>query len=410
MAVRNLIAATGSPHKVREMQALLPPDWKLFSLKDIGFTEEIVEDGASLEENALIKARTINQWLGVDVFAEDTGLEVKALNWEPGVHTARYAGPDRKDTDNMALLLSRLEGEKDRSARFRTVIALIKNGQEFLFEGIVEGRIGMRPEGDQGFGYDPVFIPEGHDESFANLGDEIKNQISHRARAMTALKNFLENGQDDHHSDSTHEEYDQLASAYSDALRDELNHKHLDRILLEKFALENQDKGLMLDMGCGPGHTTYFLSNHGANNVAGMDISEGMVKQAELHFPGIRFFTGDMLNLPFEDESVGSAIAFYAIVHFNYSQVLNALLECNRVLKPGGEFLFSFHVGDEVRHVNQLFGTEVELDFHFFETEKIRGLVKAAGFQCIDEIVRQPYAQGEVATQRAYFWIRKPVN
>ena len=186
-----LIFATHSDHKVKEIMAMLPQQFTVKSLKDIAWMEEIIEDGKTLEDNALIKVRTIHQHLGKNCFAEDTGLEVDALGGEPGVHTARYAGEHRDTEDNIVLLLNKLENKTDRRAQFRTVMSLILDQKEFLFEGIVRGHIAEKKSGESGFGYDPIFIPEGYDQSFAQLGSEIKNRISHRAQALQKMLAFL---------------------------------------------------------------------------------------------------------------------------------------------------------------------------------------------------------------------------
>ena len=191
MSQQFLIAATNSIHKVKEISAMLPPVFMLQSLKDVGYMTDIIEDGETLEENALIKARTLHQFLSKNVFAEDTGLEVTALGGAPGVHTARYAGDQRRDEDNIQLLLNNLKGCENRTARFRTIIALIFNDKEYLFEGFVEGEIAQSNRGEGGFGYDPVFIPKGHTQTFAELDETIKNTISHRAVAVGKLVKFL---------------------------------------------------------------------------------------------------------------------------------------------------------------------------------------------------------------------------
>ena len=163
------------------------------ALNDIGCHEEIPEDHDTLQENALQKAKYIADHYEVDCFADDTGLEVEALNGEPGVHSARYAeGTDHDSEANMDKLLRKLGNNNNRRARFRTVIALIiRNQEEKLFEGIVEGHIAYEKKGTEGFGYDPIFVPDGYDESFAQLGLDIKNGISHRARAVAKLAKYL---------------------------------------------------------------------------------------------------------------------------------------------------------------------------------------------------------------------------
>lgn len=190
-----LVFATNNAHKLEEVAAMLGERIELLSLRDIGCHADIPETGKTLEENALIKARYVNEHFGTDCFADDTGLEVEALGGEPGVYSARYAGGEGHDAvANMKKLLTRLQGVDNRRARFRTVIALIRNGQTYEFEGIVNGTIITEPHGDGGFGYDPVFVPDGYSQTFAELGD-VKNHISHRARAVQKLVDFLKNGQ-----------------------------------------------------------------------------------------------------------------------------------------------------------------------------------------------------------------------
>jgi len=181
--MHTLVFATNNAHKAREVGQILGPNFEVKTLKDIGCVEEIEETAPTLEGNALLKARYVKEKYGYDCFSEDTGLEVTALGGAPGVHTARYAGESRDADDNMNFLLQNLAEKADRSAQFRTVIALIKDGQETLLEGICKGHIAQQKQGDKGFGYDPVFIPEGYEQSFAELGDEVKNRISHRALA-----------------------------------------------------------------------------------------------------------------------------------------------------------------------------------------------------------------------------------
>jgi len=186
-----LVFATNNPHKAREVEQILGGNFSVKTLLDIGCLEEIEETEPTLEGNALLKARYVKEKYGYDCFSEDTGLEVEALGGAPGVHTARYAGEEKNPDANIALLLKNLEGKENRRARFRTVIALIFNGKETLLEGVCEGRIALQKSGGGGWGYDPVFIPEGYERTFAELGEEVKNQISHRARATALLKNVL---------------------------------------------------------------------------------------------------------------------------------------------------------------------------------------------------------------------------
>ena len=187
-----IVFATNNKHKLEEIEDILGKDFEIVSLAEIGCHEDIPETGLTLEENARQKSTYIVEHYNHDCFADDTGLEVDALKGEPGVHSARYAeGTDHDSEANMRKLLSKMLNVKDRTARFRTVISLIINGVEHQFEGRVEGRIATEKHGKEGFGYDPIFIPEGYDKSFAELGEEVKNQISHRARAVKKLAEYL---------------------------------------------------------------------------------------------------------------------------------------------------------------------------------------------------------------------------
>lgn len=187
-----IVFATNNAHKLAEIRAILGRDIEILSLADIGCHDVIPETADTLEGNALIKARWVKERYGFDCFADDTGLEVAALGGRPGVHTARYAFPDRHDpVANTRKLLAELDGKDDRSARFRTVIALVQGSDETLFEGIVDGRIAPEERGTEGFGYDPVFEPEGLGLTFAELGVETKNSMSHRARAVKRLAEYL---------------------------------------------------------------------------------------------------------------------------------------------------------------------------------------------------------------------------
>ena len=186
----NLIFATNNAHKLDEVRSILGSRFTIKSLKDIGCDADIPETADTLEGNALMKARFLYEKYGVDCFADDTGLEVTALGGAPGVHTARYAGNHDSEA-NMNKLLNELEKKSDRSAQFRTVNALIIEGKEFLFEGIVKGSIAKEKAGDGGFGYDPIFIPEGFSQTFSQMGNDSKNHISHRALAVEKLYNYL---------------------------------------------------------------------------------------------------------------------------------------------------------------------------------------------------------------------------
>ena len=189
---QQLVIATNNAHKLSEIQAVVGDKFDILSLKELGCFDDIPETAETLEGNALQKARYIYERYHCDVFADDTGLEVKALDGRPGVHTARYAYPDRNDTEaNVAKILRELEGNNNRRAQFRTAIALILHGEEHLFEGKVEGYITTECRGTDGFGYDPVFSPEDTGKTFAELGVEVKNRLSHRARAVQQLCDFL---------------------------------------------------------------------------------------------------------------------------------------------------------------------------------------------------------------------------
>ncbi len=186
-----LVFATNNKHKLEEVRAILGNTIEVLSLNDIDCHDDIPETADTLEGNALIKARYIYEKFGVDCFADDTGLEVEALNGAPGVYSARYAGEECNPEANMHKLLHNLTGKNNRNAQFRTVIALIIKGEEKLFNGIVKGTISNEKMGDAGFGYDPIFIPEGFTESFAQMTSDMKNSISHRYRASEELSNYL---------------------------------------------------------------------------------------------------------------------------------------------------------------------------------------------------------------------------
>ena len=193
MMKRKLVFATNNAHKLEEVAAILGVQVKLLSLNDIGCQTDIPETAETLEGNALLKSSYIYKNYHLDCFADDTGLEVEALNGAPGVYSARYAGGEGHDAQaNMIKLLHELDGKENRKAQFRTAISLILDGKEYLFEGVIKGEIIKEKRGDSGFGYDPVFMPEGYDRTFAELGNDIKNQISHRALAVQKLCEFLQ--------------------------------------------------------------------------------------------------------------------------------------------------------------------------------------------------------------------------
>lgn len=189
--MRTIVFATNNNHKLKEVSAIMPLGIKIISLAELGCTEDIPETADTLEGNALLKARFIHQKYQCDCFADDTGLEVDALNGDPGVYSARYASDACDSVANMQKLLHNLTGKSNREACFKTIIALILDGTEYLFEGIIQGSITQAPRGNSGFGYDPVFVPEGYQQTFAELGDDIKNTISHRAKGIQKLADFL---------------------------------------------------------------------------------------------------------------------------------------------------------------------------------------------------------------------------
>ena len=189
--LESLVMATNNAHKLAEIRRIIGQKIKILSLDDIGCHDEIPETGDTLEENALIKARWVKEKYGYDRFADDTGLEVDALGGAPGVYSARYAGEHCTPADNVALILERMYGIAVRSARFRTVIALIIGNEEILVDGVVNGCITAEPSGMDGFGYDPVFKPEGSDITFAQMDADAKNAISHRGRATARLLSVL---------------------------------------------------------------------------------------------------------------------------------------------------------------------------------------------------------------------------
>ena len=195
-----LVFASNNTHKLEEMRQILPAHVEVISLKELGFSREIEETGETLEANSNLKAQVVWKWVcenglsdRIDgVFADDTGLEIAALGGAPGVRTARWAGDEACDVNNRQKALRELQGQEDRSARFRTVVSLITASEEQQVEGVVLGRIALQEEGDGGFGYDPIFVPEGYEKTFASLSAEEKNAISHRGRAMEKLCNILE--------------------------------------------------------------------------------------------------------------------------------------------------------------------------------------------------------------------------
>lgn len=188
--MKKLVFATNNKHKIEEVSAMLSGKFELLSMKDIHCDIDIAETADTFEGNALIKAKYIYENFNCDCFADDSGLEVEALDGKPGIYSARYAGNHDSDA-NMNKLLAELKEKTNRNAQFRTVIALILDGETHIFEGIIKGTIAQKKLGSGGFGYDPIFIPEGYQQSFAQLGIDVKKSISHRARAMEKLFKFL---------------------------------------------------------------------------------------------------------------------------------------------------------------------------------------------------------------------------
>lgn len=190
--MKRLVFATNNAHKLEEVSAILGDKIELLSLKDIGCHTDIPETADTLEGNALLKSFYIFDNYHLNCFADDTGLEVEALDGAPGVYSARYAGGEGHDAQaNMLKLLREMEGKENRKAQFRTAISLILDGKQYLFEGVIKGEIIKEKRGDSGFGYDPIFVPEGYSQTFAELGNDIKNKISHRALAVNKLCDFL---------------------------------------------------------------------------------------------------------------------------------------------------------------------------------------------------------------------------
>ncbi len=189
--MRKLVFATNNDHKLKELRQILPSEYELTGLADIGCTEDIPETGDTLEINATQKSFYIWDRYAINCFADDTGLEIEALGNEPGVYSARYAGEEKSSVANVLKVLEKMADQTNRNARFRCVISLVIDGKETQFEGIVEGKILTERQGDAGFGYDPIFMPHGFNQSFAEMSAEDKNQISHRGRAVNKLVDYL---------------------------------------------------------------------------------------------------------------------------------------------------------------------------------------------------------------------------
>jgi len=186
-----LVFASNNKHKIQEIKMVFPRHFEVVSLQEIGCTEDIPETAETIEGNAIIKANYITQNYGLSCFADDSALEVEALNGQPGVHSARYAGKQKNDHDNILKLLSELENKTNRNTQFKTVIALNLNEKQHLFTGIVKGKITTEKKGTNDFGYDPIFVPENHNKTFAELSPDEKNKISHRGHAVEQLLHFL---------------------------------------------------------------------------------------------------------------------------------------------------------------------------------------------------------------------------
>lgn len=200
--------------------------------------------------------------------------------------------------------------------------------------------------------------------------------------------------------------YNQVAESYATQRHDELSAKPLDQLLLKAFASTNKQKGPFADFGCGPGQTTRFIYDNGIEDITGIDISQAMIEEAKKLHPQIKFETGDLLNISYAPNHFGSALAFYAIVHFTYEEVARAFSEVNRVLKKGGHFLFSFHVGDETVHFDTARDIVVDIDLYYFQTERIIALLQHTGFEIIDALERYPYKE-EYQSKRGYIWAEK---
>lgn len=201
--------------------------------------------------------------------------------------------------------------------------------------------------------------------------------------------------------------YNQVAEDHAAERWDEFAKKHLDQMLLKEFAAANKDKGLCADFGCGTGQTTKYLYDNGVKDIIGIDLSPEMVNVARRLSPEIKFDTGDLLNIAFPQEYLGSVLAFYAIVHFTIDQVRTCFREINRVLKTNGEFLFAFHVGDEVVHFDKAHNKEIDVDLFFFKTDDIVALLSETGFRVIDAIERHPSEDMKYPTRRGYVWAEK---
>lgn len=202
--------------------------------------------------------------------------------------------------------------------------------------------------------------------------------------------------------------YNQTSLQYAKEFINELEGKSLDRLLLQRFVKENKEKGKTLDIACGPGQTTQFLKNAGATDLLGVDLSKGMVQEAKrLSQNSIEFQEGNMLDFKFSEDTFGSAICFYGIVHFTYEELALAFKEIKRVLKPTGQFLFSFHIGDEINSVNEFLGESVQMDYYYFEVEQVLEILESVGWKIVEVVERYPYEEVEYPSRRGYILVEK---
>lgn len=201
--------------------------------------------------------------------------------------------------------------------------------------------------------------------------------------------------------------YDLTAAEYTKKFSDELSHKPLDRLLLKRFADENKDKGIIADLGCGCGHTTKFLKDSGAENLVGIDLSPEMIRQASQANGDIKFEVGNMLDLAVKAEEFAAVTAFYSIIHFTSEELEKAFAEIHRVLKPSGQFLFSFHIGSEENHLEEFLDQKVDVTFYFFEVDNVLQMIEKTGFQVAETVIRYPYKNVEYPSRRAYITAEK---
>lgn len=242
----------------------------------------------------------------------------------------------------------------------------------------------------------------GTEDAFQSPGE------GERLTYATAPDEKVESMEEKHETHDLQTSYDRVAGEYAGCLYDELDHKPLDRALLARFVEETRGLGPVCDLGCGPGHVARYLHDLGAEEVFGLDLSTGMVETARRLNPGIEFQQGDMLSLDAEDGSLGAIVAFYSIVHIPRGELPRVLREIRRVLVRSGLLLLSFHIGEETRHLDELWGKEVSLDFHFLLPQEIEGFLEGSGFGVEDVIQRPPYGEDvEAQTRRAYVFARK---